>query len=323
MSKLSSTASAPSNIALIKYMGKNPINSSLSYTLDHLRTTVRITNLEAPSTGETSYQGDSWLPLNENPTLKLSLKSVERFLKHFQFLKKYWGIQGWHQLESANNFPSDCGIASSASSFAALTFATAQLLPSLKVTNKELADLSQKGSGSSCRSFFSPWSMWSETGADAIDLKIQKLHHCVVMADQEKKSISSSKAHELVLTSPHFKGRQARAEQRLEKLIYSLNHQDWFASYNICWDEFMDMHDLFHSSSPSFTYMNAKSHQILEISRNIWIQNSDGPLVTMDAGANVHWLFREDQKEMAQNLVSDLQSQFSFITSFSTTQDRS
>ena len=42
-------ASAPSNIALIKYMGKTdeqdnrPTNRSLSYTLNHLRTTVELT----------------------------------------------------------------------------------------------------------------------------------------------------------------------------------------------------------------------------------------------------------------------------------------
>ncbi|NUN07515.1 MAG: hypothetical protein HUU57_17360, partial [Bdellovibrio sp.] len=44
--------SAPSNIALIKYMGKiegtgnKPTNASLSYTLENLRTFVRLTEIE-------------------------------------------------------------------------------------------------------------------------------------------------------------------------------------------------------------------------------------------------------------------------------------
>ena len=54
-------ASAPSNIALIKYMGKTsesgnwPTNASLSYTLEHLRSFVVL----EPEGGEQ----DQWKPL--------------------------------------------------------------------------------------------------------------------------------------------------------------------------------------------------------------------------------------------------------------------
>ena len=53
--------SAPSNIALIKYMGKQnsssnvPTNASLSYTLENLRTTVRMDAI--------SGDKDQWAPL--------------------------------------------------------------------------------------------------------------------------------------------------------------------------------------------------------------------------------------------------------------------
>jgi diphosphomevalonate decarboxylase len=54
--------SSPSNIALIKYMGKipdqgnKPTNSSLSYTLEHLRTFVDVTL-------KTELTEDEWKPL--------------------------------------------------------------------------------------------------------------------------------------------------------------------------------------------------------------------------------------------------------------------
>ena len=57
------TAEAPSNIALIKYMGKKntelnlPDNPSISYTLPHLLTKVQIEL--------TDYPEDSWEPLHD------------------------------------------------------------------------------------------------------------------------------------------------------------------------------------------------------------------------------------------------------------------
>lgn len=48
-------------------------------------------------------------------------KGQEKFLKFFALLKKEFKLSGFYQIESTNNFPSDCGLASSASSFAALT----------------------------------------------------------------------------------------------------------------------------------------------------------------------------------------------------------
>jgi diphosphomevalonate decarboxylase len=166
-------ASAPSNIALIKYMGKadvksnRPTNSSLSYSLDKLRTFVRIQKDEGAT-------ADHWAPYERTDLLKIQLseKGMVKFLTHFELLKKEFKMKGFYRIESANNFPSDCGLASSASSFAALTLAAhewmlknAEGVPT-PYRPKELSKLSQKGSGSSCRSFFSPWALWHHDGKD-------------------------------------------------------------------------------------------------------------------------------------------------------------
>ncbi len=87
-------ASAPSNIALIKYMGKistannQPTNSSLSWTIEDLRSFVRVTLRE-------DLQEDQWGPLQgpQFAPLEMSEKSIERFLKHFKSLKEKFGIQ--------------------------------------------------------------------------------------------------------------------------------------------------------------------------------------------------------------------------------------
>lgn len=314
-------ASAPSNIALIKYMGKTdaksnlPTNSSLSWTMNHLRTFVEIENSQEAN--------DSWAPLARSGVeqIKLSEKGQQRFLNHFAFLKKQFGIEGQNFIvRSANNFPSDCGLASSASSFAALTLATHELALRLNKnfqawTAEKLADLSRQGSGSSCRSLFPVWSMWTAQSAKAIELKPQDLWHSIVIVESGHKSVSSSEAHKRVTSSDQFQGRIERAEQRLNLLIDSLNQGTWAQSYELCWQEFWDMHSLFETSKPHFGYMTGGSLAVLNAVRDFWQQNSDGPIVTMDAGANVHFLWRADQVALAKDLLEALNAKYKVISS--------
>ena len=274
-----------------------PANSSLSYTLNHLRSFVTI---------EPAAQ-DSWAPLDGFSAIALSETGLKKFLKHFQMLKSKWAIEGQYLIRSANNFASDCGLASSASSFAALTLATWELAKAIGHAPDEnittLSKLSRLGSGSSCRSLFSPWAIWRGEGAEKIDLDLH-LEHAVLIAGTEKKAVSSSEAHVRVTTSLLFEGRVARADKRLEQLLSSLKSGDWKQSFELCWSEFWDMHALFESSQPSFGYMNGETLKILSHLREIWTTTDDGPLVTMDAGANVHILLRSDQTRQAEKWIA-------------------
>lgn len=301
--------SAPSNIALIKYMGKidtrenSPINSSFSFTLDDLRTYVEIEKISD------SDEELKWQPLIQPgfSPFELSEKGQQRFLRHFDSLKKTWGLHGSYLIKSGNNFPSDCGLASSASSFAALTLAASALAEKSGVQDLnrfELAEFSRKGSGSSCRSFFGPWALWSPTGVHPMDLPLTQLKHSVVVVEAGRKTVSSSEAHRRVVTSPLFDGRPARAEARLADLLMAFREQDWERIYQICWAEFWDMHALFETSKPAFGYFEPGTIEVLKTIREIWANEKDGPVVTMDAGANVHLLFRHDQSELQKKIHS-------------------
>lgn len=313
-------ASAPSNIALIKYMGKSdlvtnrPANSSLSWTMENLRTFVQ---LELNSLAQ-----DKWAPLKKDGvfSIELSEKGKQKFLKHFQFLKNQLGIIGNFTIRSGSNFPSDCGLASSASSFAALTLAAHKLAESQKseradVTLEDLAGFSQRGSGSSCRSFFGPFALWYEEGVRPLDFPIMNLSHCVVVLDEKVKEVSSSEAHKRVITSSLFDGRPARAEKRLADLMEAFRQKDWAKAFEVCWAEFWDMHALFETSEPSFGYMRPETLQVLSKAKALWKESGDGPLVTMDAGPNVHFLFREDQSELKQSFMNELKSQYQVLES--------
>jgi diphosphomevalonate decarboxylase len=275
--------------------GNLPTNSSLSWTLENLRTFVRVTQVEG---GE-----DCWRPLvrDDLQPLELSPASQQRYLRHFQFLKTQYGVEGSFLIESANNFPSDCGLASSASSFAALTLAATEIFEKIgrdPLHLGEKAELSRQGSGSSCRSFFSPWTLWSGGSIRPLEFPVSRLMHQVIVVESGKKDVSSSEAHQRVLTSRFFAGRVERAEKRLADLMQALREDEWPVARRIVWEEFWDMHSLFETSVPAFSYMTEKTKKILHQLDESWKETGDGPLVTMDAGANIHLLYRPDQKNL-------------------------
>lgn len=291
----------PTNIALIKYMGKKdsenniPSNSSFSYTLDNLKTTVKLTPIEDKK--------DHWD----------SVEDQARFIKHLDYLRQKFNKNMYFTIKSENNFASGCGLASSASSFAALTECALKAFGIDNLDIQEKASLSRHGSGSSCRSFMGPFVIWNHEKIEEIQLPYKKLIHKVIVISQEKKLISSSEAHGLVKSSLLFADRKVRAEKRLDELLMSLRSQDWRKSYEIVWQEFQDMLALFETCAKPFSYLKISSYFVLQALRDYWNAHQDGPLVTMDAGPNVHLLFREDQQKMVDVLTQAFSEKFLVI----------
>ncbi len=305
-------ASAPSNIALIKYMGKSsydsnlPSNSSLSYTLPHLKTEVEL---------EVSDK-TQWKPLRDGG-VELSESGYKRFTGFLDKLCDTYDVKEHFTVRSANNFPGDSGLASSASSFAALTLSFFEYLKTekkIEVSREEMAQISRQGSGSSCRSFFGPWCLWDskEGRVREVEFPLKNLIHLAVVVSRDKKKVASSEAHRRVQTSPLYETRTGRAENRLVELTESFQKEDWEKSYQIVKSEFWDMMGLFHTSDPGFSYLKPGSQEALNLVDDVWEEKKDGPLVTMDAGPNVHLLFRQDQDEMAREFESKL-SNFSVM----------
>ena len=300
--------SAPSNIALIKYMGKlngqKAVNASISYSLEHLRTFVE---LEEVGANENQWEP---LALEDADDVVLSMAGVSRFLNHLEFLKKKAGVTQNFMVRSSNNFPSDCGLASSASSFAALTLTFETWLKEKQGKSlgsmAQLASLSREGSGSSGRSFFGPWSLWRNDEFSKAEGLPENFRHWVILCDRERKLVSSSEAHKRVGTSLLMRGRVERAEERLEQLLTALKKQNWNECFEISWAEFWDMHMLFETSTPNFGYMNALSIEVLNIIRQLWRSRDGGPIVTMDAGANVHCLWPEGFESLQSELWQKL-----------------
>ena len=296
-------ARAFANIALIKYMGKisqgnTAANSSLSYT-----SPVFFSEVELVLSESDVYVGSL-----------CDVQATERFLNHLQYIKNHYGFDGGFEVRSSNSFPSSCGIASSASSFAALTLCAANAIAA--ITGKEppspdlLADLSRVGSGSSCRSFYEPWALWQGDKVKAVKFPLCSLEHFVVVVCDKKKQVSSSSAHARVVGSALFQGRPERAEQRLTELTGALSAKLWRQAFDLVWAEFWDMHALFETSMPGFSYLQPDSIKVLSYVRDFWHEHGDGPLVTLDAGPNIHLLFRDDQAHIQKSMLAKLRADY-------------
>ncbi|MGE3975091.1 MAG: diphosphomevalonate decarboxylase [Bdellovibrionales bacterium] len=252
--------------------------------------------------------------MEETPLLKTFLEKQERlneresrkYLGFVQVLKQELGITDFLTVRSFNNFPKSCGLASSASSFAALTKAVVTF-SGKNLSLEEMALLSRRGSGSSCRSFFEPWALWNENSIKAIDLGSDWLHQ-VVIVDQSEKKVSSSQAHDRVRTSQLFEGRKERVERRLEDFLQAIETKNWTMAFHVSWNEFWDMHALFETAQPSFGYMTPKTLEVLNVLRRYWEKEGVGPLVTMDAGANIHLLYRPEWVDHQQKVGKALSS---------------
>ncbi|HET9598001.1 MAG TPA: diphosphomevalonate decarboxylase, partial [Anaeromyxobacteraceae bacterium] len=140
------TARARANIALVKYWGKRdarlnlPVAGSLSLTLDRLHTTTSVAF--DPALG-----GDAVL-LDGRPAPAPFAARVTGFL---DLVRERAGVRTGARVETANDFPTGAGLASSASGFAALALAATRAA-GLDLAPPALSALARRGSGSAARS---------------------------------------------------------------------------------------------------------------------------------------------------------------------------
>ena len=129
----------------------------------------------------------------------------------------------------------------------------------------------EPASGSSCRSFFDPWCMWDGDSIHALDFHVGHPMHMVVIVDGGRKSVSSSDAHARVAKSTHFSGRvDRRTDAHRTGSCRRSRASDWRSAYEICFEEFEDMHELFHTSDPPFRYRTADSDRIVQDCADLW-----------------------------------------------------
>ncbi len=292
----------PVNIALIKYIGKQDSDDGLNQALHPcLSFTLKNIYSQVCLHYQPGLTQDVMLTHPKSPPL--AHRDRVRFTDHLATIKRHMQFEGCFSIDSYNNFPLSAGLASSASSFAALSSCAIQSIEAIRNTASqdklsllEQARLSRYGSGSACRSFYGPYCLWDGDNITQQSFaEWDELQHVVLMFSSSQKHVSSSQAHTLVQTSDGFAKRQELISARCADLMKAMKEKDWASAHRLIWTDFIEMHRLFHTSKPSFTYCTPKVKRALEFLQGWWYNHADGPLVTMDAGSNIHLLFRPDQ----------------------------
>lgn len=295
------TAVASANIAFIKYWGMRdvertlPYNGSISMNLDACLTTTTATFDPALAQDEVT------LTLYGQSPQRAGGRPLERVVTHLDRLRALAGVSWRARIESANNFPSDAGIASSAAAFAALTLAAATALD-LRLDERRLSLLARRsGSGSACRSIPAGYVEWHVPGGAFDPLRWDQESYAVSLAPPEHwaladvvavvdagaKKIGSAENHRLATTSPYFPARLAELPARLDTARDAILRRDLEQLGETIEADAVSMHAICMTSRPPSFYWNGATMTIIHAVR-AWRASGLQAYFTIDAGPNVH-----------------------------------
>ena len=298
------TAEVPSNIAFVKYWGKLdkslqwPANDSVSMTLNQAKT---ITSARIIARQDENTQD---IITKEGKVLVRGQSGADKAYRHLDFLRDQLGFTAALEIQTKNTFPSECGIASSASGLGALTLSAvaawtgSSSLGELQLkghTLTALSALARIGSGSACRSFFGGYVEW-EAGESALkqsvvqvsDQKHWDLADLILIVSNQKKPVSSTEAHETAWTSPLFKPRLAGIKERLRAVKHAIKTKDLANLGQAIESDAIEMHAVMMTSTPPARYMTPDSEAALAWIRTERASGTFDAWFTMDAGPNVH-----------------------------------
>ena len=316
------TWSSPSNIALVKYWGKKehqiPENPSVSFTLDYCKTTTTLSFSKKSDSDSFSFEIflDGKKQDDFKPKIETFFKRIETYLP---FLKDYH-----FKIETSNSFPHSSGIASSASGMSALALCLMSLEKQLLVDvseehfNQKTSFLARLGSGSACRSIEGDLVAWGthkeiEGSSDYYGVKYpHKVHELfrnyqdtILLVDKGEKQVSSTVGHNLMHNHPFAERRFEQAHENMSKLISIFETGDLDAFIKIVESEALTLHAMMMTSMPYFILMKPNT---LEIINKIWAyraKTNSKICFTLDAGANVHVLYPENEKNTVLEFIKD------------------
>ncbi len=321
------TWSAPSNIALVKYWGKLegqvPCNPSVSLTLEKSRThtTFSWAPKKDPGLGvelEFSFHGKS------KPDFEAKIK---KFLEGQLSSRPY--LAQWRLvMESRNTFPHSAGIASSASSMAALGLGLTSLdwAHQKRTTPQspaeyaqfwsEASELARAASGSACRSLFAKAALWGRhpeieesSNLRAVPISVHKdfqnLKDAILIIDAGEKGISSRAGHGLMNGHPYAQARFERAKKHTSICLSALAHGDWESLAKVTEAEALDLHAMMLTSDPWYTLM--RPNTLAAISKLVaWRETSKAQVCfTLDAGPNLHLIHTPGSHDALRDFIQN------------------
>jgi len=314
---------APSNIALVKYWGKKPnqipANASVSFTLDECKTitSVGFTKLNKENKDysfDLLFEGKSREDFK--PKIELFFMRIEKYLP---FLKKYH-----FAIDTSNSFPHSSGIASSASGMAALALCLLdmekQMVPGMdpEFFYRKASFLARLGSGSACRSVKGNLVQWGEHNQIMgstnlygipypyeVNEVFKSYQDTILLVHKGQKSVSSTVGHDLMHNHPFAQNRFGQAHEnliRLRSIFAEGNLKDFI---EVVESEALTLHAMMMTSIPYFILMKPNTLNIIEKIWEFRRETQNHLCFTLDAGANVHLLYPENEKNEVNKFIKD------------------
>ena len=327
MTAFETTWQAPSNIAMVKYWGKHgnqlPKNPSLSITLRQAFTETKF-RAETRDSNDRSATGISLEYFFEGERVAGFENRVQVFLE--KLLHEMPFLPEYHfSVESSNTFPHSTGIASSASSMAALALCLAELEQSHtgRKTDKDeffrrASYLARLGSGSASRSVYGGWVSWGASEAlpgtsDEYASPLQPVVHpifqqprvAILVVSSTKKTVSSSLGHKLMDEHPFSGARYLQAHNNLSQLLVAMSAGNFEEFANIVENEALTLHSLLMTSSPDGMLIKPASLQVIQEVRQFRKTTGIPVCFTMDAGPNVLLIYPEQYRNEVMTLIND------------------
>jgi diphosphomevalonate decarboxylase len=321
------TWQTPSNIALVKYWGKSnpqiPKNASISFTLNNCHTITTIDFVKKEKVDEAIFT--LFFEGKEKAEFKPKIAAFfKRVAEYCPYILEYEMT-----INSKNSFPHSSGIASSASGLSAIAMCLMSLEKEInpdlseKNSNKKASFLARLGSGSASRSIEGPLVVWGmhpeiEGSSDLFGVQFPYTVHpffynyqdVILLVDKGEKQVSSTVGHNLMHQHPYAENRFKQANENLSKMATILKEGNSKAFVNLVESEALTLHAMMLTSNPYFILMKPNT---LEIIHKIWEyrqeHNSD-ICFTLDAGANVHVLFPENEKENVLQFIDNQLSRY-------------
>ena len=321
------TWKTPSNIALVKYWGKQepqlPENPSISFTLDACFTLTTLEYEKKSSSNIVNF--DIFFEGKKNDAFKPKIqKFFTRIQQYVPFITEYDFI-----IKSRNSFPHSSGIASSASGMSALALCIMSLEKEINPSitdeyfNKKASFLARLGSGSAARSIKGELVVWGEHkgikgSSQLYGIKFPEFvheifnnyHDTILLVDEGEKQVSSTVGHNLMHEHPFAEKRFEQANENLTKISETIQNGDIRTFINIVESEALTLHAMMMTSNPYFILMKPNT---LRIINKIWeyrASTNSNLCFTLDAGANVHLLFPEKEKKSVNEFVKSELIQF-------------
>lgn len=308
---------SPSNIALVKYWGKKPVqlpaNASISFTLSNCYTSTKLS-----FTKSDTRRVQVFVDGQEKPSF---LKKIETFFERIETYCPYVNNYAF-KIETENTFPHSSGIASSASGFSALALCVLSIERKINELSdvdfyKKASFLSRLGSGSACRSVYGPMGVWGahehyEGSSNAFAVPYSDVHEVfknyqdtILLVDKGQKKVSSTLGHDLMIDHPFAKNRFEQARNHMFDLQKIIKDGNILAFNRLVEKEALTLHAMMMTSDPYFMLFKPNTLKIIHM---VWEKREADKIpftITLDAGANVHLLYPAEYKQVALQFIQD------------------